>query len=395
MVYGTVASPNGDEMDQREDHIGSTHNGVAQKPSRVSSSGSESHTRSLSGSILSKLSFLRASSDPNARAKTTADEEDSVPDDDATPKRSNAMASAMRETKSRKRKGSLRKKAILGTGKLKLEGRERRNSILESPKKATPFRHNAESNKEESKEDSNGDLTPRRFSYESPVAASSSETGWPLSPPLSHKPSLKPASTSQDEREDQDITITKLPLANPSSYPYTSTTDDDDGLTFSVPSSGNILLATSKKSSAGPISAPGTYYGPQTHTVVGSGPRRRTSHKAHAVHAPHTSPLSHPPLAALEDEWDYSETEWWGWVVLIVTWLVFVVGMGSCLGVWSWAWDVGETPYAPPELEDDPTLPIVGYYPALIVMTGVMAWVWVVVAWVGMKYFRHAKVVAD
>jgi hypothetical protein len=89
---------------------------------------------------------------------------------------------------------------------------------------------------------------------------------------------------------------------------------------------------------------------------------------------------------------DYAETEWWGWIILATTWLVFVVGMGSCLGVWSWAWDVGETPYAPPELEDDPTLPIVGYYPALIVMTGVMAWVWVIVAWVGMKYFRHAKV---
>ncbi|KAL1956967.1 hypothetical protein VTO42DRAFT_6456 [Malbranchea cinnamomea] len=90
--------------------------------------------------------------------------------------------------------------------------------------------------------------------------------------------------------------------------------------------------------------------------------------------------------------WDYSETEWWGWIILLVTWLVFVVGMGSCLGVWSWAWDVGETPYAPPELEDDPTLPIVGYYPALMVLTAVMMWVWVIIAWVGMKYFRHAKI---
>jgi hypothetical protein len=89
---------------------------------------------------------------------------------------------------------------------------------------------------------------------------------------------------------------------------------------------------------------------------------------------------------------DYSVTEWWGWIILVSTWIVFVVGMGSCLGVWSWAWDVGETPYAPPELEDDPTLPIIGYYPALIAMTGVMAWVWVIVAWVGMKYFRHARV---
>ncbi|KAK4082118.1 uncharacterized protein Triagg1_1930 [Trichoderma aggressivum f. europaeum] len=93
--------------------------------------------------------------------------------------------------------------------------------------------------------------------------------------------------------------------------------------------------------------------------------------------------------------WDYSETEWWGWVVLTVTWFVFVIGMGSCFEVWRWAWDVGTTPYAPPEFEDDPTLPIVGYYPALITLTCVMAWVWVVVAWVGMKYFRHAKISGD
>lgn len=96
-----------------------------------------------------------------------------------------------------------------------------------------------------------------------------------------------------------------------------------------------------------------------------------------------------------EEEWDYSETAFWGYVILIVTWVVFVVGMGSSFGIWSWAWDVGETPKAPPELEDDPTLPIVGYYPALMVLTCVMAWVWVVVAWVGMKYFRHADLRSD
>ncbi|KAK0728036.1 hypothetical protein B0T26DRAFT_696598 [Lasiosphaeria miniovina] len=105
--------------------------------------------------------------------------------------------------------------------------------------------------------------------------------------------------------------------------------------------------------------------------------------------------LSTTPLPPPDADWDYSETEWWGWVVLVVTWTVFVTGMGSCLGVWTWAWDVGTTPYAPPELENDPTLPIVGYYPALLILTGVMAWVWVVVAWVGMKYFRHARVNGD
>jgi len=104
------------------------------------------------------------------------------------------------------------------------------------------------------------------------------------------------------------------------------------------------------------------------------------------------SPAGTPPN---EEAWDYSETAFWGYVILTVTWIVFVVGMGSCFGVWSWAWDVGETPYAPPELEDDPTLPIVGYYPALLVLTCIMAWVWVVVAWVGMKYFRHADFKGD
>lgn len=105
--------------------------------------------------------------------------------------------------------------------------------------------------------------------------------------------------------------------------------------------------------------------------------------------------LSTTPMPAAEADFDYSETEWWGWVILVVTWIVFVTGMGSCLGIWSWAWDVGTTPYAPPELEDDPTLPIVGYYPALMILTCIMAWIWVVVAWVGMKYFRHAKLSGD
>lgn len=120
--------------------------------------------------------------------------------------------------------------------------------------------------------------------------------------------------------------------------------------------------------------------------------RRRSNRAEQRIQA---SAVPTAPELDLDEEWDYSETEWWGWVVLIATWVVFVVGMGSCLGVWSWAWDVGETPYAPPDLEDDDTLPITGYYPALMVCTAVMAWVWVVVAWVGMKYFRHAKVGVD
>ncbi|KAF2644577.1 hypothetical protein P280DRAFT_174808 [Massarina eburnea CBS 473.64] len=172
--------------------------------------------------------------------------------------------------------------------------------------------------------------------------------------------------------------LTPRQLASPvrrTSGTYASTTDEDDALS----SYGDLPLPLSPAKLL----------------------QRRRSNRS----ALHTSPITVPvPVSvsvptpddlAPEDEWDYSETEWWGWVILVVTWLVFVVGMGSCLDVWTWAWDVGETPYAPPELEDDPTLPITGYYPALMVCTVVMAWIWVVIAWVGMKYFRHAKVVAD
>ncbi|KAG7151081.1 hypothetical protein HYQ46_013178 [Verticillium longisporum] len=159
-----------------------------------------------------------------------------------------------------------------------------------------------------------------------------------------------------------------------------STTDEDD-----LPHMSNRSLATSRPESDPSLSSGSdSYFGSR----AGEQPLRRRSPLAY-------SGMASTPVPAADSDWDYSDTEWWGWVVLAVTWVVFVVGMGSCLGVWSWAWDVGTTPYAPPELEDDPTLPIVGYYPALIILTCIMAWVWVVVAWVGMKYFRHAKISGD
>ena len=37
-----------------------------------------------------------------------------------------------------------------------------------------------------------------------------------------------------------------------------------------------------------------------------------------------------------------ADTVWWGWAIMFSTWMVFVVGMGSVLGVWEWAWDVGD-----------------------------------------------------
>ena len=167
------------------------------------------------------------------------------------------------------------------------------------------------------------------------------------------------------------------------------TTDDEDIISFPRSTSSNPAIAAATMTAGLHLppasSSSDSYYALQADSTY------RPIHRAKSPLATHSVDIA----SSSEITWDYSETEWWGWIILIVTWLVFVVGMGSCFGVWSWAWDVGETPYAPPELEDDPTLPIVGYYPALIVLTAVMSWVWVVVAWVGMKYFKHANISGD
>ena len=92
------------------------------------------HKRSLSGSILSKLSFLRASADDNhipaERAKLSPE---FYPGDDRTsPKKSGrAMAVAVQQQKTRRRKGSLRKAALLGRGAQR-EKKELRSSPLET-----------------------------------------------------------------------------------------------------------------------------------------------------------------------------------------------------------------------------------------------------------------------
>ncbi|ORX97240.1 hypothetical protein BCR34DRAFT_497051 [Clohesyomyces aquaticus] len=336
------------------------------------------HKRSLSGSILGSLPFLRSATKDAPRSPPKHDVDESherVHADDDGSTRGSALANALRQSQGRKRKGSLRKTAILGTGKL----RERRNSFLEkrSPTKPVTVVTTVPAVMSPGPTSADDDATPRRFSYENPSQNSSSDSGWPPPPP-------RTLSLSTDDGQSHDASphLTPRVLASPLTSPvgpYASTTDDDDGLSFFRPT------ASSSGSSYNPVQL--QPLGPS------SSLQRRRSNRA--VQNSSLTIVHTPADLVLEEEWDYSETEWWGWVVLIVTWVVFVVGMGSCLGVWSWAWDVGETPYAPPELEDDPTLPITGYYPALMVCTAVMAWVWVVVAWVGMKYFRHAKVVGE
>lgn len=283
------------------------------------------------------------------------------------------MAVAVQQQKTRRRKGSLRKAALLGRGAQR-EKKELRASPLET---GHGFVYGGDS--------ALSPESPEEYSHTSGFGLGLTDaTPRPSTEGFASRTNnvlLSPIKTLPMGTEDHFVSSTGASTSP--TLTYTSTTDEDD--VISMRSHGLPTARAVQLSSSGADS-----YFPQT---SGSLTRRRSGQRA-------KSPLSLgglavSPLPVQDDEWDYSETEWWGWVVLIVTWIVFVTGMGSCLGVWSWAWDVGETPYAPPELEDDPTLPIVGYYPALIILTAVMAWVWVVVAWVGMKYFRHAKISGD
>ena len=319
-----------------------------------------SHRRASSGpGLLARFSFLKATTD--TRSLNEADDEggDSVP-------ASSAIAT-LQQHKTRRRRGSLRKVALLGRGAQR-DRRDGRSLTIDiphgtdlsvessGPQAATAVdQHDALGLKKANLARHSGDGPPNQSTVTtSPIATSST---------------AKMPTMSQIGRDGDRANL------------YTSTTDEEDVLQIassSMVSRNGLSLSSGSES----------YFGGRVVTK-----RRRSFQQA-------KSPLSYSgmstnALPTADSDWDYAETEWWGWVVLTVTWFVFVVGMGSCLDVWFWAWDVGKTPYAPPELEDDPTLPIVGYYPALIILTGVMAWVWVVVAWVGMKYFRHAKISGD
>lgn len=319
------------------------------------------HRRASSGSgLLSKFPFMRTSTETKARPDPEEDE--SISSSSAKP---SSLAVVTQQYKTRRRRGSLRKVALLGRG----AQRERRDSKLLTidTSHAATFEPETVASSLTSaavERDALGlkvsDFAPHIVSTDTPFQNS-------VTPSQSGANVMAVGAHAERDTERRNS--------------YDSTTDEEDVL--QIPQN-----QVSTHSNLSASSGSDSYYANRT-----TAPRRRSFQQT-------KSPLSYSGISTTalpppDSDWDYSETEWWGWVVLTVTWFVFVIGMGSCLGVWKWAWDVGKTPYAPPELEDDDTLPVVGYYPALIILTGVMAWVWVVIAWVGMKYFRHAKISGD
>lgn len=316
----------------------------------------EAHRRTVSGSILSRLTFLRTTSDPGRYDGA---------EDDLTSGSGTAMAGVQ---KRRKRKGSLRK-TVLG------KGRDRKGSDTKTLSRLSSETTNENERTVVAHLISDNEITPRPSTDLSSPKQPELPPRWPLRTlSMISIPSIRSSVASVDPASST------ASITSPTIHTDASTTDDDELLISRMP-----IISPHKV--PGPPSSSGDSYFP---------PHQLTRRASHMKSPLATAPQSASPSPILDEkEWDYNETAFWGYVILIVTWIVFVVGMGSCFGVWSWAWDVGETPKAPPELEDDPTLPIVGYYPALLVLTCVMAWVWVVVAWVGMKYFRHADFRGD
>jgi len=365
---------------QADDALDDHHETPADIKNPVPTTRPNGHRKSISNTILSRLNFLRTSSEEARSPFPQVDGETDDAEDDGALPTEGAMAMAQKTAKTRKRKGSLRKTALLGTGKFNIQGRERRNSLLQ--RRPSVKQHDAAViSPEDDQVEPNEAVQElqRTLNLESPVMETTSDNTWPSFE--QRPPSIPPIDTTIPPISNGNGPTLASPIKSPTSQSYASTTDDEESLTFSRPANGVLHQQVLKGTPS--LSSIGSSYFPSQQPIV----RSRSLTKP-------LSPLSALPMDAYgpEEEHDYSETEWWGWVLLTVTWIVFVVGMGSCLEVWSWAWDVGQTPYAPPELEDDVTLPIVGYYPALIILTAVMAWVWVVVAWVGMKYFKHATI---
>ncbi|PYH99329.1 hypothetical protein BO71DRAFT_394398 [Aspergillus ellipticus CBS 707.79] len=350
-----------------------------------SGSASSGHKRSTSGSLLSRLSFLRMiqATQNTAERNHSGIEPDDSSDFGSGLRGGRAMSNAIQQhRRTRRRRGSLRKTALLGT---RLDYRDKKPARLPADPLRPDVTQRPAAGPSPLPSDSqirpltdptspdDSDPVPHRSAGQQDHGGNStSSTGWTL---MDAPQRTRTATTASHRQSKESILGDEM------------TTDDEDIISFPRPSTAIPAAATTTGAAAGlrlptASSSSDSYYALQADSTY------RPLHRAKSPLATHSVDMA----SSSEMTWDYSETEWWGWIILIVTWLVFVVGMGSCFGVWSWAWDVGETPYAPPELEDDPTLPIVGYYPALIVLTAVMSWVWVIIAWVGMKYFKHANI---
>lgn len=79
-------------------------------------------------------------------------------------------------------------------------------------------------------------------------------------------------------------------------------------------------------------------------------------------------------------------------VILTSTWAIVIVGLGSMFGLWKLllGYDSSAVRFVV-SYEKQTGYPISEYYACLIFMCFFVAWVWCLVSWMGMKFYRHTK----
>jgi hypothetical protein len=174
----------------------------------------------------------------------------------------------------RKRKGSLRQ-GLLGKNMLRRGPHENHRTSTQAPA-VLDNANMAETTPDE-------EATPRPVSCEHATRHSSSDPAW--KPPAAPSFSASTTRSSSYELGEPNPDRPASAIAR-SATPYASTTDDDEAVSFYRPSAAR---ASQIASAAGAL-------------------HRRSNR---AVQHTSLSTVQSPTDLALDEDWDYSETEWW------------------------------------------------------------------------------------
>ncbi|KAG7288817.1 hypothetical protein NEMBOFW57_005176 [Staphylotrichum longicolle] len=184
------------------------------------------------------------------------------------------------------------------------------------------------------------DLTPRPSMDSDAVSSGTSASPTAALAPTVASPTAEPGKTAADTSPSINY----------------STTDDEDALHMARPNAISIPAPRPSATSAPPStsllrperaslsSGSDSYFlsrPPGVPSTANSLPslQRRRSATIQRAKSPLALTSLATPLPAPDADWTTPRRSGWGWIILLVTWTVFVTGMGSCLGVWSWAWD--------------------------------------------------------
>ncbi len=104
---------------------------------------------------------------------------------------------------------------------------------------------------------------------------------------------------------------------------------------------------------------------------------------------------SRSQLDSIQNE-PLSNLEFYGYLIIIVTWAMFVVSIGCIFNLWEWClgndnpllqYIIDQTLV----LDGDGMAVVDNYYIYSLFLSFVIIWIWCVISWISMKLFRHTK----